>query len=522
MNTILKSCILSSFQIIIIILIRSLLVYKIKKGFFIIFWYSVVITLIFPFLPSKFLLSQESALAVTPIWVDNNISLDEYIPLLHNATIVNQSAVPFISKETIFFLWLSVGISIFIFNCLLHGYYLTKFKTATLMNNSQINAFVKDMGFKRKIIIKESPYVSSPLTYGLLHPNIIFPLNFEISNFSDLTLILMHELSHIARCDIILKWLLTILISIYWFNPLVWIMYILCNRDIEMACDESVLKKLGLKNKKSYALLLINMEAQHTTFSNNINNFNKNAINERIIAMMKTKKCFKNSFITAIASVTMCFVFCVTVYAESNIIASADTEIFEPFIKDNIIWGPTDTWNNNIISGYDQHNETNVISSDGGKTWFEGNEYKDPITNLTYHFDEENGRTVSPDDGNLWYSDYYVENVIITCTKTEITNDTEISYYAISKNLGETWEYSQDITTWFTYEDYKEYVIDTITFLNECLDNNIPLKNSDNETYYLTEDDVRLQTDELMNNLIELKNGNLKISTDFNYIVNTN
>ena len=51
-----------------------------------------------------------------------------------------------------------------------------------------------------------------------------------------------------------------ITVCIYWFNPMVWIMYVLVNRDIELACDEGVLKESGISTRASYALTLIQMQ----------------------------------------------------------------------------------------------------------------------------------------------------------------------------------------------------------------------------------------------------------------------
>ena len=67
-------------------------------------------------------------------------------------------------------------------------------------------------------------------------------------------------------------------------------MYILFNRDIELACDESVIRQFGEKSKSAYSLMLINMEATKSGLLPFCNSFSKNAIEERITAIMKTKK----------------------------------------------------------------------------------------------------------------------------------------------------------------------------------------------------------------------------------------
>ena len=67
-------------------------------------------------------------------------------------------------------------------------------------------------------------------------------------------------------------------------------MFILLNRDIELACDEAVIHSLGTNNRAGYAYALIDMEAQMNNIIPLCNQFNKNAIEERIVAIMKNKK----------------------------------------------------------------------------------------------------------------------------------------------------------------------------------------------------------------------------------------
>ena len=94
---------------------------------------------------------------------------------------------------------------------------------------------------------------------------------------------------------------------IHWFNPFVWLMYILFNRDIELACDESVIRQLGEKSKGDYSRMLIRMEAEKSGLSPFSSNFSKNAAEERITAIMNTKRT------TAITLLSACLIVLVTV-----------------------------------------------------------------------------------------------------------------------------------------------------------------------------------------------------------------
>ena len=75
-------------------------------------------------------------------------------------------------------------------------------------------------------------------------------------NEKQLQYVLSHEYVHIYRYDTVTKLIATLALCIHWFNPFVWVMYILFNRDIELACDESVIRQFGEKSKSAYSLML--------------------------------------------------------------------------------------------------------------------------------------------------------------------------------------------------------------------------------------------------------------------------
>ena len=102
--------------------------------------------------------------------------------------------------------------------------------------------------------------------------------------------VLEHEFVHIQRFDVLSKLLLIAAICVHWFNPLVWVMYVLANRDLELSCDETVLRRFGGDVRAAYARVLIRMEAARGGFAPLCNHFGKNAIEERITAIMKTKR----------------------------------------------------------------------------------------------------------------------------------------------------------------------------------------------------------------------------------------
>jgi len=153
----------------------------------------------------------------------------------------------------------------------------------------------------RKVQIRQSDEILTPLTYGIFQPVILLPKNLDYTDENQLELILTHEFTHIKRFDTLKKWLLAAGVCVHWFNPFVWIMYILANRDIELSCDESVIWTFGESMKPAYAMALVRLEEKKSGLSPMISNFSKNPTEERIIAIMKTKKTSITTMLLAIA-----------------------------------------------------------------------------------------------------------------------------------------------------------------------------------------------------------------------------
>ena len=150
---------------------------------------------------------------------------------------------------------------------------------------------------RRRISIRQSGRFSAPLTYGVLYPVILMPTSTKWENTDSLEYVLTHEYVHIRRFDSIRKLVLIVVLCVHWFNPLVWVMYVLANRDIELSCDEAVVRLFGENAKAAYARALISMEETRSVLTPLCNNFSKNGIEERIIAIMKIKRTTVFSFI---------------------------------------------------------------------------------------------------------------------------------------------------------------------------------------------------------------------------------
>ena len=165
-----------------------------------------------------------------------------------------------------------------------------EFQTSLPIDNDFTRNWLSSHHIKRSIQIRQSELVSAPLTFGILRPVILMPKTTDWNDEKTLQYVLEHEFVHIRRFDTITKLILLIALCVHWFNPFVWVMYVLANRDIELSCDETVLHVFGENTKASYARTLIGMEEIKSGITPLCNNFSKNALEERMTAIMKTKK----------------------------------------------------------------------------------------------------------------------------------------------------------------------------------------------------------------------------------------
>lgn len=145
-------------------------------------------------------------------------------------------------------------------------------------------------GLRRHVEIRISDRIRSPLTYGIVHPVILLPKKMDRENAEGLDYILFHELAHIKRWDALVKIGLAGVFTCHWFNPFVWGMYCLANRDIELACDEEVIRTIGNEKRAAYAGILLEWESQKSEVNLLASCFMQHFMKERILHIMKKKK----------------------------------------------------------------------------------------------------------------------------------------------------------------------------------------------------------------------------------------
>lgn len=248
------------------------------------------------------------------------------------------------------------------------------------------------MPLRRQIRIRQFDRIGTPLTYGVRKPTILLPNQTLEEQPKTLTYILTHEYVHIRRFDCVSKLLLSAALCLHWFNPLVWVMYVLANRDLELSCDEMVLRLLGIENRSAYAMALLEMEEKRSGFGALYSAFGKNAIEERIGAIMKMKK---RSLLSAVMAVVLVFTLtaCLaTSPVEEETSAQTASEIAWQYNRENLLW-------NYIPYGFEFNQERNKWQYQNVDVHY----FLDEKKGIEY-YTEESGisfRAVYLDDGRL-------------------------------------------------------------------------------------------------------------------------
>ncbi len=216
---------------------------------------------------------------------------------------------------------------------------------------------------RRSIRIRRSDRIAAPLTYGVVRPVILLPSAMDW-NQAALSFVLEHEYQHIRRFDTLRKALLAAALCLHWFNPLVWTLYVLSNRDMELACDEAV-TDWGA-DRVEYARTLLGMEERRSQLGLSGSHFSQSALEERIRSIMKYKK----TSITALVAVLIVMSVTVTVFASAAPVKSKapqdGPEIGYVYNHYQAVEGET------LVRSQDGEEQYSV---DGGKTWLNEERY---------------------------------------------------------------------------------------------------------------------------------------------------
>ena len=277
---ILNMSITSSYVILFIILIRFLLK-KVPKIYSYLLWSVVLLRLTIPFsIQSIF-----SLIRINTKSIPKDIMYTE-LPQINSGikvidSIVNNSlpAPVLVASANPMQIWIAIGQSIWILGLIILMIYSIvttiklsrKLKSATHISNN----------------IYENSIIKTPFVFGLVNPKIYLPKDLsEIEN----GYIIKHEQTHIERKDHIIKFIAFLVVSIHWFNPLVWLSFFLMTGDMELSCDEKVIKELGSGIKKDYSNSLLSLSTGRRIIGGSPIAFGENSTKGRIKNVLNYKK----------------------------------------------------------------------------------------------------------------------------------------------------------------------------------------------------------------------------------------
>lgn len=344
--SLLQISISASVFILAVIFLRSLLIHKLPKMTFMFLWGVALIQLLVP-------VSVQSQFSIFTAaeHLSRMFTVAKLIPTPESSTFINGTTVimppitehvtaPIMPLKTasqispIVWVWL-VGFTLCaLFFIIPHLRYRKIYKMAVPIRNDFIRKWQHSNLLWRDVQIRQLDNISTPLTYGIFRPVVLLPKNLDYDEEKQLALILTHEFTHIKRFDTLKKWILATSVCVHWFNPFVWIMYIFANRDIELFCDETVIRKFGENMKPTYARALVRLEEKKIGLSPMISSFSKNSTEERIISIMKTKKITITTMLLAIGLVaSVVIIFATSASDKTGSASGVDNPIAEPIAE---------------------------------------------------------------------------------------------------------------------------------------------------------------------------------------------
>ena len=310
--------------IVIAVLVLRLCLKKTPKWVNVLLWGIVAVRLIFPFSIESALSLIPSAETVSPsIMMEQTPSVQTGVPALDqviNPVIAHSrgaSANPLqIWIPVLTVIWLLGVAALFLCSAVSYRRLRRRVCEAVILRDN----------------IYQSENVCSPFVLGIIRPKIYLPYHMDKREMDH---VIAHEQTHIRRRDHWWKPLGFLLLTVHWFNPLLWLGYILLCRDIELACDEKVIREMGSEQRADYTQTLVSCSVSRRSIAACPLAFGEVGIKERVKSVMNYKK---PAFWIVLASVVVCAVAAVCFLTDPK------TERSSPSVGDNVSGlGPAQT-----------------------------------------------------------------------------------------------------------------------------------------------------------------------------------
>ena len=302
---------ISASWIVLVVLLLRFLLKKAPKWITVLLWGIVAVRLICPFsfestmslMPSAQTISKtpdsprphfESGVAI----VDNQVN--EYLQGSYFEGVTRPEG-HFVDITTIFaVVWVLGVIALLIYTFISYLRVKNKIGTAVLLRDN----------------IFQSENVVSPFVLGIIKPKIYLPFNM---NEQDMEHVIAHENAHIRRKDHLWKPLGFLILTLHWFNPLMWLGYVLLCRDIELACDEKVVKELNIEQRADYSQALLTCSINRRMIAACPLAFGEVGVKDRVKSVINYKKpAFWIVIVAIIASIVVAVCFLTNPEARIN------------------------------------------------------------------------------------------------------------------------------------------------------------------------------------------------------------
>lgn len=281
---------------------------KLPKSFQYYMWFSAAIALMVPVskiivIPNHSVMSVKSMYDIAQ-WISETASEMPINPVFTPQNVNDQSIrqiTYFPSAAVILFVVWQLGMILILgFNIIFYMFYVRSLNKHNISADQQeIELLNNLLEGKNTLRLYKNGIAETPILIGFFHPAVILP----DKKYEDMQLrnILMHEITHVKRYDIFVKWLFIFVGAIHWFNPLVHFVHREMNKACELACDESVIKRFDIREMQQYGDTLIAVAADSIRkMPLSITMFeDKKNLKERLGAIMKYKKHSKRKVIAA-------------------------------------------------------------------------------------------------------------------------------------------------------------------------------------------------------------------------------
>ncbi|MDE6844525.1 MAG: M56 family metallopeptidase [Lachnospiraceae bacterium] len=200
---------------------------------------------------------------------------------------------------------------------------------------------------QKAVCVEDNVYevegISSPFVFGIIHSRIYLPTGLPETERG---YVLEHERVHVARKDYLVKILAWFARCIHWFNPLVWIFFVLMESDMEMSCDEAVLRRLGMETKQDYSRALLALSCEKKEIRNCPPAFGEGKVKERVRNVLNYRK---RTFVTmaVIAVVLLAIVIGLALNPAGRKLGDKEAEeLLRLGAKDQFVTDYADAWCN--------------------------------------------------------------------------------------------------------------------------------------------------------------------------------